>query len=88
MGFYWSFNLAMLCVRIVLTEFKMTVVLDNLDQEWKRVRLARDTAFLELNSHLHTEETLKAAEAAKKLLGFEEKPAQPNVNSNLEKGAL
>jgi soluble cytochrome b562 len=69
MGFYWSCNFAMLCCKVLLTAFRFTDVAE-LDKEWERVKLARHTAFLDLNPHLQSQDGAAAVEAAKKMLGF------------------
>jgi hypothetical protein len=68
LGFYWSASFAMLCAKVVLTDFRVTTVLTNFDREWDRVRLTRHATFLEHNPHLHSDETVEALEAAKQLL--------------------
>jgi hypothetical protein len=73
LGFYWSCNFAMLCIKIVLTEFKMTAVMLNLGEEWQKVRLARNTIFLEQNPDKHSEGTAEALKLAKEILGFEDR---------------
>jgi hypothetical protein len=71
MGFHWSCNFAMLCVKIILTEFKMNTVMVDIEGEWKKVWLARTTTFLEQNPHRHSEGTPEALKIAKEMLGFE-----------------
>jgi hypothetical protein len=73
MGFYWSCNFAMLCIKIVLTEFKMTAVMLNLEEEWQKVGLARNATFLEQNPDKHSEGTAEALKLAKEMLGFEDR---------------
>jgi hypothetical protein len=58
----------MLCAKIILTDFKITTVLTDFDKEWERVKLARNTTFLEQNPQFHDAETLGAISAAKEIL--------------------
>lgn len=73
LSFNWSCSLAMICVKIVLTEFKMTVVMLDLDKEWEKVNLARNVTILEQNPHLHSEGTAEAIKLAKEMLGSTDK---------------
>ena len=54
----------MICIQIILAEFNITKIVD-LDDEWTRLKAARQVTFLELNPKLHDERTPALLEAAK-----------------------
>jgi hypothetical protein len=68
LSFSWSCSLAMICVKIVLTEFNMTVVMIDLDKEWEKVNLARNVTILEQNPHFHSEGTAETIKLAKEMI--------------------
>lgn len=78
-AFWWSCNLAMICIQIILAEFNITKIVD-LDDEWTRLKAARQVTFLELNPKLHDEVTPELLKAAKVQLRMapvpEEVPAE------------
>jgi hypothetical protein len=45
----------MICIQVVLAEFKITRVAD-VEREWARLKAARGVAFLEKNPKLHDPE--------------------------------
>jgi hypothetical protein len=67
-GYNMACDFGMLCVRIILTDYGFTSHLPDLENEWRKVRVARGIAFLESNSQFQSQETRHALEVAKQIL--------------------